>query len=152
MIKPLIEDAEMYASKLSNAKMEISDAKSFIEFQKKKIKEIKRNLVDELTPSWYTGPCFVKVLYEINDYGYDENGNIDVISGAKWFEKETPVLYMSGFSVAGDNTDELRLTPKLYWVCENTETGLYDKAGGKFDLFDRNESILIKSITVLKNA
>ena len=46
---PLMESKQGVSYKLLKAKMEITDARSFIEFQESKIDKIKSKLTDELT-------------------------------------------------------------------------------------------------------
>lgn len=120
---PLMENKQGVTYKLLKAKMEITDARSFIEFQEKKIEKIKQTLADELTPSWYTEPCFVKIKYMKLDYGYTKKGNIDVLKGLRWFDCETDIVYLHGFTVVEDDPRNVRFVPRIKKVSVDPSTG-----------------------------
>ena len=120
---PLMESKQGVSYKLLKAKMEITDARSFIEFQESKINKIKSKLADELTPSWYTEPCFVKIKYMKLDYGYDKRGNIDVVKGPKWFDRETDTVYLYGFKIIEEEHMNIRFVPKIKHVTIDLVSG-----------------------------
>mgnify|MGYP007092173538 CR=1 FL=1 len=144
---PLMENKQGVSYKLLKAKMEITDARSFIEFQENKIEKIKSALADELTPSWYTEPCFVKIEYMKLDYGYDKRGHIDVVKGLKWFDRETEVVYLYGFRVIEEEPRNIRFVPKIKHVTINIVSG--ERTIGAVDnsLEEKNTEII--SITKL---
>lgn len=146
---PLTDDPREASYRMSKAMMEIADARDFIEFQKRKISKIKDSMAASLTPSWYMNPCFVTILYVKRDYGYDKDGNIDVVTGIQEFEIESPVMYLYGFKVEETRDGQLRLLPKLKATVFNEETGKFDGLGRECSTFD-NENVEIKSFTIVQ--
>ena len=103
----LIENNEDFSKKLSELNIQNNIRRQQMANIIKEMVDDRENFVKANIPSWYKDPCFVIVHYKEKEKTYVHN-MID--SNAIWIQRETDVLFLSGFEI---DEDEGLLIPML---------------------------------------
>lgn len=97
--KLLIENNEDFSQKLSELNTQIKIRRQQMANIIKEIVEDRENFVKENVPSWYKDPCFVIVHYKEKEKTYVQREGYMIDSNANWIQRETDVLFLSGFEI-----------------------------------------------------